>query len=210
MLVQFRADHAQTAGDASGTPADFLLPWYIVEVEPTAVVTGDDTFGPEDNPILNRIAQGVEGVFDLLLAVPPRCLGPPTGKDLISIMVMAARAVMTMMMVVLMPVMGMVVMVVPLVIVSMMVVMLLMAVPVMVAVFPMVVLMVVFMALVVMFMVMVMAMLAMVVVVVMSLVAMVVVMAMLLIMGSLLLCQPGQLVLEGVLILHGLQDGRAL
>ncbi len=195
MLVQFRADHAQTAGDASGTPADFLLPWYIVEVEPTAVVTGDDTLGPEDNPILNCITQGIEGVFDLLLAVPPRCLGPPTGKDLISIMVVAARAVMPMMMVVLMPVMPMmmvvlmpvmvmVVMVVPLVIVSMMVVMLLMAVPVMVAVFPMVVLMVVFMALVVMFMVM--------------------VMAMLLIVGNLLRCQLGQLFLEGILILHGL------
>ena len=184
MLVQFRADHAQTAGDASGTPADFLLPWYIVEVDPTAVVTGDDTLGPEDNPILNCITQGIEGVFDLLLAVPPRCLGPPTGKDLISIMVVAARAVMPMMMVVLMPVMVMVVMVVPLVIVSMMVVMLLMAVPVMVAVFPMVVLMVVFMALVVMFMVM--------------------VMAMLLIVGNLLRCQLGQLFLEGILILHGL------
>lgn len=184
MLVQFRADHAQTAGDASGTPADFLLPWYIVEVEPTAVVTGDDTLGPEDNPILNCITQGIEGVFDLLLAVPPRCLGPPTGKDLISIMVVAARAVMPMMMVVLMPVMVMVVMVVPLVIVSMMVVMLLTAVPVMVAVFPMVVLMVVFMALVVMFMVM--------------------VMAMLLIVGNLLRCQLGQLFLEGILILHGL------
>ncbi len=199
MLLQLRTDDAQAAGKAGGTTADILFTGDIVEVNPGAVGAGDDALGAENHAVVRFVVQRGQGTGDLLFGVLAGRLGAPADEDLVRIVIMAAGAGVVMMMVLMLVVIMMVV---------------LMLIVIMMVVFLMVVIVVVLMLIVIM---MVVFLMVVVVVVLMLVVIMMVMMIMVMIMvmvgfvvGGLLGGQTGQLLFQGVLILHSLQDQLAV
>ena len=171
----------------------FCSPGHIVKVNPRTVGAGDDAFGTEYDTILLPFIQPGQRTGYLFLGVLPRRFCTPAFKDFICIMVMAAGTA----------VVVVVMMVVDMAVGFMVVIMFFVLVVIVLFVF-MIVVMVMVMLVLMLLMVMVvrMIMLFMLVFVVMIMVMMVV--------GLVVLCllrgQAGQLFLEGILVLHGLQD----
>lgn len=57
VLLQLGTDHAQTAGEAGRTTADILLPWHIVEMDPSPIGAGHDALRPQDDATLFGVVQ---------------------------------------------------------------------------------------------------------------------------------------------------------
>ena len=163
----------------------------IVKVDPLAVLPGDDALGAEDRAE-DAAVELAQDVLDLVQGVFLRGLHAPAGKDLVGVVMM----VMMMFVVMIVLVVVVIVAAAAVIVVVMLMVMLIM-------IMVIVVVAVMVMAAAVLMLMLVMVMMLMVVVMA---AAAVVVIVLFLGLGRGLGGQLGQLGLEGVFLLHGLQD----
>ena len=208
MLVDLGADDAQAAHDVGRAVAHIDLAGDIVKVDPLAVLPGHDALGTEDRAE-DAAVELAQDVLDLVQGVFFRGLHAPAGKDLVGVVMMVMMMfVVVLVVIMVMAAAAMVVVVMVIVIVVMMMVMLVIMVLVIVLVVVMVMIAAVLMIMVVfMFMFMLMLVVVMMMLVVMVVAAAAVVVIVLLFgLRRSLGGQLGQLGLEGVLLLHGLQD----
>ena len=193
MLIDLGADDAQTAHHIGRAVTHIDLAGDIVKVDPLAVLPGDDALGPEDRTE-DAAVELAQNILDLVQGVFLRGLHDPAGKDLVGVVMMVMMLVVVLVMVMAAAAVA-VVIVVMLVVVMMMVMFVIMV----------LVLVVVVVMIAAVFMVMLVVVMVVLVVVVVAAAA-VVVIVLFLGLGRGLGGQLGQLGLEGVFLLHGLQN----
>ena len=177
--IQIGADHAEAADHGGTALADVGLTGDVVEVDPASTVgCGDNALGAQDHAVLALVAEGVQLVGHGGAVKGGGGLGAAAHEDLVGVVVMVVVIVTAAALAVVVVVMLMVVIVAMAFLTVLVVVMMLMVVVVAVALLT--------------------------VLMVMVALALLVVMMMVVMLG--LLCQAGQLGLQGVGALHGLQE----
>ena len=196
-LLQANADDTDHAGGLSAAISDFGFTRYIVEVQPLAVFTLDDTLRAEHLAVFREVGQLAQSFRDLVRCELVRGIYTELIEDLIRMVVVVIVVMMVVVFVVMIMIVVMVVMIVVVVVMVMIVVMV-------------VVIMIIVVVVMVIIVVMVIVVVVMVMIVVMVVVIMVMIVVMMLCFMSVsFFTQLVQFCGESLLLFHGLQDALA-